>query len=39
VLFDITDHPWGGSAPLDSGEAALKTAPKTAPKTPAKAAS
>ena len=39
VLFDITDHPWGGSAPLGAGEAAPTTAPKTAPKAPAKAAS
>jgi len=33
VLFDITDHPWGGSAPLDADAAA------TDAKAPIKAAS
>ena len=30
VLFDITDHPWRGAAPLDAGEATDIKAPATA---------
>jgi hypothetical protein len=37
VLFDITDHPWGGSAPLGAGEA-VPAGAKASPKAPAKAA-
>jgi hypothetical protein len=35
--FDITDHPWGGSAPLDAGTA-TPTSAKESAKSPAKAA-